>query len=126
MKYAISFVLILQLGLCKSGSFPIGDRIRDTKVYNINNVELTISNFGKIGQYGRSTGCWWPKGRVHNYIFGAGIWFGTLRGPYYFDTMITIWYGPHGAETEFAPAPLNTQFEIQCLAGYIDTITHRV
>ena len=31
------------------------------KVHDINQVEMSISNFGKFGQIDRGTaGCWWP------------------------------------------------------------------
>jgi len=67
-------------------------------------VELCISNYGKFGQdeTGNNAGCWWPAGTNHNYMYGAGIWFGTVdmsTG----DTLVTIGYGPHGGESEFAP-----------------------
>ncbi len=72
--------------------------------HNINNVELCVSNYGKFGQdeTGNNAGCWWPVGSGHSYIYGAGIWVGavdTVSG----DTLVTIGYGPHGGEVEFAP-----------------------
>jgi len=72
--------------------------------HDTNQVEMCISNYGKFGQdeTGNNAGCWWPQGSNHNYIYGAGIWFGTidsLTG----DTLVTIGYGPHGGEVEFAP-----------------------
>jgi hypothetical protein len=74
--------------------------IWDQKVHNVNNVELTISNFGMTGPG------YWPKGSGHNYLFGAGLWFGsvdTVSRYYKWDTLVTIGYGPHGGESEFAP-----------------------
>ena len=70
--------------------------------HDTNEVEMCISNIGKFGQAETGSGCWWPRGTNHTYIYGAGIWFGTidsLTG----DTLVTIGYGPHGGESEFAP-----------------------
>jgi hypothetical protein len=63
---------------------------------------MCISNIGKFGQdeTGNNAGCWWPIGTDHNYIYGAGIWFGTIDTG---DSLVTIGYGPHGGECEFAP-----------------------
>jgi hypothetical protein len=42
------------------------------KVHNINQVELSISNFGKFGQtQGGGAGLWWPKGG--EYELGPGL-----------------------------------------------------
>jgi hypothetical protein len=71
--------------------------------HNVNQVEMCVSNYGKFGQdeTGNNAGCWWPIGTAHNYIYGAGSWFGTIdvNG----DTLVTIGYGPHGGESEYAP-----------------------
>jgi hypothetical protein len=81
-------------------------RIHDIKVHTINNVEMCISNYGKVGQnVGGEPGCWWPTGSGQNYMYGAGIWFG-VRDPIgggMYDTLVTIGYGPHSSETEFVP-----------------------
>jgi hypothetical protein len=73
------------------------------KKHDINQVEMSISNYGKFGQTVSGTaGCWWPKGSGHNYIFGAGPWFGTIDQTTG-DTLVTIGYGPHGGEAEYGP-----------------------
>lgn len=78
-------------------------RPAEIKIHDINQVEMCVSNFGKFGQTQSQSGnCWWPKGSGNSYIFGAGVWFGTidsLTG----DTLVTICYGPHGAESEVVP-----------------------
>ena len=97
-KYIIG--LMGAMLLLASTRDPVGTtRIADIKIHDINNVELCVSNYGKIGQdvYGEP-GCWWPTGSGQNYIYGAGIWFGTIDGT---DTLVTIGYGPHGGETEY-------------------------
>jgi hypothetical protein len=71
--------------------------------HNINNIELCVSNFGKFGQdeTGNAAGMWWPVSSGHSYIYGAGIWFGTIDS--IGDTLVTIGYGPSGGQSEFVP-----------------------
>ena len=75
----------------------------EIKIHNINQVEMSISNFGKFGQTeATNAGCWWPRGSGENYIYGAGPWFGTIDS-LTSDTLVTIGYGPYGAESEYTP-----------------------
>jgi hypothetical protein len=75
--------------------------------HDTNNIRMVISNFGTFGQNetGNTGGLWWRYsgyGISDCYIYGAGIWFGTvdsLTG----DTLVTIGYGPSGGQFEFAP-----------------------
>ena len=76
-------------------------RVMDSKWHNINEVELQITNYGRIAD------CIWPKGSNEHYIYGAGIWFGEVDSLTH-DTLVTVGYGPHGGESEFAPG-LHTQ-----------------
>ena len=104
-KYMIG--LMAALLLLASTRNPVStNRIHEIKVHDINNVEMCISNYGKVGQdITGEAGCWWPTGSGQNYIYGAGIWFG-VRDPIgggLYDTLVTIGYGPHGGETEFVP-----------------------
>jgi hypothetical protein len=100
-------VVILSISTClaaNTGSYNPPSRAFQILRHDTNQVEMCISNFGKFGQdeTGNNSGCWWPKGANHNYIFGAGIWFGTvdsLTG----DTLVTIGYEPHGGACEFGP-----------------------
>lgn len=89
-------------------------------VHDTNQVQMSISNYGKFGQTGSgNVGCWWPKGSGHNYIFGAGFWFGTvdsITG----DTLVSIGYGPHGGETEFAPGLSGMDPSHPCAIIYIN------
>ena len=65
------------------------------KVHDINQVEMSVSNYGMFGKSEEGNdGCWWPKGSNHWYIEGAGAWFGTID-PATNDTLVTIGYGPH-------------------------------
>jgi len=75
--------------------------------HDINNLTMVISNFGTFGQHesGNTGGLWWLYSGywlIGAYIYGAGIWFGTidsLTG----DTLVTIGYGPSGGQFEFGP-----------------------
>lgn len=105
MKCSLKCVLmIVSITVClvARSNGDVGQcRVGDMKWHNINEVELQITNFGSIAD------CIWPKNSNHHYIFGAGIWFGTIDSLTN-DTLVTIGYGPHGGETEFAPG-LHTQ-----------------
>jgi hypothetical protein len=100
MKKLIPILLIAVFAFART-AVPAQPALRSAEilVHNINQVEMSVSNFGKFGQTENgAAGCWWPKGSGHNYIFGAGSWFGTIDGS---DTLVTIGYGPHGGETEY-------------------------
>jgi hypothetical protein len=99
-------ILMLANQLIARTNNQSSDRNRNFQIlrHNVNRVEMCISNYGKFGQdeTGNNPGCWWPRGCGYTYIYGAGIWFGTidsLTG----DTLVTIGYGPSGGESEFAP-----------------------
>ncbi len=96
-------VYMVALGLtAKTASDVPGTRAFQIIRHNVNNVELCVSNYGSFGRSEIGAGCWWPTGSGHGYIYGAGIWFGTIDSAS-FDTLVTIAYGPHGGECEFAP-----------------------
>ena len=102
------FALLLIAAVCAFAAkavykpAPIGREFQILR-HNINQVECCVSNYGKFGQdeTGNNAGCWWPVGSNQNYIYGAGSWFGTVdvNG----DSLVTIGYGPHGGESEYAP-----------------------
>jgi hypothetical protein len=102
MKRLIIVLCMVVLLMANSKTTGQSDREFQLKVHDINRVEMTISNFGKFGQSEVGSGCWWPKGSDQNYIWGAGIWFGTIDNVTG-DTLVTIGYGPHGGETEYTP-----------------------
>jgi hypothetical protein len=94
-----TFIALLGIVLCLSAATrsTIESTLgRDTKIHNINQVELQFTNYGQLGP------AWWPKGSGHMYIYGAGFWFGTID-PVTGDTLVTIGYGPHGGESECVP-----------------------
>jgi hypothetical protein len=103
MKHVIVWVILM--GLCSANTRTQLEQGRpaEIKIHDGNQVEMCVSNIGMFGhdvQYG--FGCWWPKGSGQNYIFGAGVWFGTIYSTNG-DTLVSIGYGPHGGETEFVP-----------------------
>lgn len=72
-----------------------------TLIHDANKVEMCITNYGTFGQnspYG--SGCWWPKGSGHNYIWGAGAWFGAIVNN---DTLVSVGYNPRWGSIEFVP-----------------------
>jgi len=89
-------------------------------VHDTNQVQMSISNYGTFGQSGSGgVGCFWPKGSGHNYIFGAGFWFGTIDQSSG-DTLVSIGYGPHGGESEFVPGLKNMDPDHPCAIIYIN------
>ncbi len=74
----------------------------DIRYNKIGQWEVAISNFGKFGQsFTGNAGAFWPRLSGHNYIFGAGIWIGSIAPDG--DTLVTIGYEPHGGVCEFTP-----------------------
>jgi|GEM_PF-949158 len=71
------------------------------KVHNANLVEMWISNYGQFAQtLNGEAGLIWPKGSGQTYVFGAGLWLGTidlLTG----DTLVTIGYLCTGGVSEY-------------------------
>ena len=114
-------VVVLSLALCLGISAVISpEPTREFQIvrHDTNQVEMCISNYGKFGQSETGAGCWWPIGLGNNYIYGAGIWFGTvdsLTG----DTLVTIGYGPHGGESEFTPGLSGWPPDHPCAIIYI-------
>ncbi len=103
-KVLIPILTIVVFALARPAVInPDAGREFQIKVHNVNQVEMCVSNFGKFGQReGEKAGLWWPKGSRHSYVFGAGPWFGTIDQTSG-DTLVSIGYGPSGAETEFVP-----------------------
>ncbi len=108
------YCLIIGMVVCLMAHTTTGTRSgRDFEVkrHNINNIELCISNYGQFGHDDITDDCglWWPKGSGNTYLFGAGIWFGTvdsITG----DTLVTIGYGPSGGEHEVVPGLFGQDF----------------
>jgi hypothetical protein len=88
-----------------------GSRIYDTKWLDINKWRCPFINDGRYG-YDASTGSGqaggsWPQPFENMYIFGAGLWFGSLKPnasiPDKVDTLVTFGYNPNSGGTEMTP-----------------------
>jgi hypothetical protein len=114
MKRAgLLFFIFIVCAFSNTAIPPQPKRDFEIKIHNGNQVEMCVSNYGKYGQAEDGWyGCWWPKGSGHNYIFGAGSWFGTIDHATG-DTLVTIGYGPHGGESEYTPGIAGMSFSAQ-------------
>jgi hypothetical protein len=88
-----------------------GKRIYDSQWLNINKWECPFYNDGKYGidvtiGTGQAGGAW-PQPYHNCYIFGAGLWFGSLKPnvsqPGKIDTLVTFGYNPNSGGTEMTP-----------------------
>ncbi len=88
---------------------PAGQRVYDMKWLNINRWLCPFYNDGRYGiditrGSGEAGGCW-PAPKLNAYIFGAGMWFGSLkpRSDGKVDTLVTFGYNPNSGGTEITP-----------------------
>lgn len=90
---------------------PGGSRIYDMKWLNINKWSCPFYNDGRYGidvTVGSGVaGGSWPQPYKNMYIFGAGLWFGSLKarndGSGKTDTLVTFGYNPNSGGTEMTP-----------------------
>ncbi|MFO7676144.1 MAG: hypothetical protein R6X12_07520 [bacterium] len=79
-------------------------RAYDLPWYQKNQWRMTISNYGTFGYGVSSPGGEWPAGSGDMYIYGAGIWFGSIRrGPTGRDTLASVGYNPNSGKSEMTP-----------------------
>jgi hypothetical protein len=90
---------------------PPAERIYDMQWLDINKWLCPFYNDGRYalditigtGEAGGS----WPQPYLNKYIFGAGLWFGTLKprvdDPERVDTLVTFGYNPNSGGTEMTP-----------------------
>ncbi len=88
---------------------PPGQRIYDMKWMNINKWLCPFYNDGRYaldvtigtGEAGAS----WPQPMSNKYIFGAGLWFGSIkpRDDGGEDTLVSFGYNPNSGGTEMTP-----------------------
>jgi hypothetical protein len=97
---------------------PPGHRIYDYKRLNINRWACPFYNDGRyaidtIGT-GQAGGAW-PQPLHNCYIFGAGLWFGSIRqradDPSIEDTLVTFGYNPNSGGTEMSPVTVEKAAE---------------
>jgi hypothetical protein len=112
-------LVVLLLAACFLGSAlaatatpaPGGSRKYDMQWLNINKWKCPFYNDGKYGidiTVGSGTaGGSWPQPLKNCYIFGAGLWFGSLKpragDPTKVDTLVTFGYNPNSGGTEMTP-----------------------
>jgi hypothetical protein len=101
-RYLLLSIIFACLSAETQGADP--SRLFQVVRHNINQVEICVSNFGTFGQdeTGNNSGCWWPIGTSDTYIYGAGLWFGTIDSMTG-DTLVSIGYFPYTGASEFAP-----------------------
>lgn len=88
---------------------PAGRRVYDMKWLNINKWLCPFYNDGRYGidvtiGTGEAGGSW-PQPFKNKYIFGAGLWFGSLkpRADGKADTLVTFGYNPNSGGSEMTP-----------------------
>ncbi|MBM3312967.1 hypothetical protein FJY70_00055 [candidate division WOR-3 bacterium] len=90
---------------------PAGQRVYDMEWLNINKWRCPFHNDGRYG-YDPTTGSGhaggsWPQPLKNFYIFGAGLWFGSIKvradNPEKEDTLVTFGYNPNSGGTEMSP-----------------------
>lgn len=107
MPWIVAFSLLVATGAAfgRTASSPWRPpRAFDYRSYLKNQWRLPVTNYGTFG-YGVSEGGGeWPAGSGDVYIYGAGIWIGSLKktdtGR---DTLVTIGYNPNSGKSEMSP-----------------------
>jgi hypothetical protein len=98
---------------------PAGQRVYDIQWLNINKWKCPFHNDGKYG-YDPSSGTGvaggaWPQPLHNCYIFGAGLWFGSIRAraedPSKADTLVTFGYNPNSGGSEMSPVTVENSAE---------------
>ena len=96
---------------------PAGKRLYDMEWLNINRWLCPFHNDGRYG-YDPTTGSGsaggsWPQPFKNCYIFGAGLWFGSIRvdtaDPTREDTLVTFGYNPNSGGSEMSPVTVEHQ-----------------
>ncbi|MEO0215777.1 MAG: T9SS type A sorting domain-containing protein [candidate division WOR-3 bacterium] len=102
-KHFIIMCMLFSLAVAKVLENP-AQRGFEIKLHNVNQVEMCISNYGKFAQTAAGVaGLIWPKNTGQTYVFGAGLWFGTIDSLTK-DTLVTIGYiCTGGGASEYCP-----------------------
>jgi hypothetical protein len=97
-------------GLARTATTPPpAQRVYDMEWLNINRWRCPFHNDGRYGydptRGNGEAGGSWPQPRLNYYIFGAGLWFGSLkpRGEDQVDTLVTFGYNPNSGGSEMSP-----------------------
>ena len=98
---------------------PAGQRVYNSQWLNINKWKCPFYNDGRYGldiTVGTGVaGGSWPQPLHNCYIFGAGLWFGSIRvrasDPSIEDTLVTFGYNPNSGGTEISPVTVENVAE---------------
>lgn len=87
----------------------------DLQQNTVSNMQFYTTNYGIFGLNVARTegGGYWPRGSRNQYIFGGGIWFGTVKERLVNDTitarrMVSVSYNPNNARSWLVPGLLDT------------------
>ncbi len=81
----------------------------DNQPNTVSNIQFFTSNYGIFGQNVAQGvgGGYWPRGSVNQYIFGGGIWFGTIKplasSPGDYGKFVVVSYDPSAGESWLTP-----------------------
>lgn len=76
----------------------------DIKPYIKNQWRIMVSNYGTFGYNpDRSGGGEWPVGSGDMYLYGAGLWIGTVKRVPAPDTLVSVGYNPNSGKSEMTP-----------------------
>ena len=114
LRVAILALALLVVGVAVARTAtpaPGGTRIYDSKWMSINKWLCPFYNDGRYGidvSVGSGVaGGSWPQPFKNCYIFGSGVWFGSLKpnasNPAKTDTLVTFGYNPNSGGTEMTP-----------------------
>ncbi|UCE06650.1 MAG: hypothetical protein JSW07_01005 [bacterium] len=78
------------------------DNMFDLRYHDVGQLYLPITNYGIHGNEisTGSAGGIWPKGSGQAYIFGAGIWIGSIKDG---NKLVAVGYNPNSGQSELVP-----------------------
>jgi hypothetical protein len=109
-KTVTLLVMVLLAGIAATASARTAgrpyrpSRKLDIVPYVKNQWRIMVSNYGTIGYNpDRSGGGEWPVGSGDMYLYGAGIWIGTVKRVPAADTLVSVGYNPNSGRSEMTP-----------------------
>ncbi|OQX95070.1 hypothetical protein B6I21_07360 [candidate division KSB1 bacterium 4572_119] len=81
-------------------TFP--DNMFDLRYQDVGQLYLPITNYGIHGHEVTTgtAGTIWPKGSGQAYIFGGGIWIGSIKNG---NKLVSVGYNPNSGQSELVP-----------------------
>ncbi|HTW92869.1 MAG TPA: hypothetical protein VMH22_14350 [bacterium] len=113
LAFALLATLAVPLALARTATpLPPGHRVYSPQTWlNISRWKCPFYNDGKYGidntiSTGQAGGSW-PQPLHNCYLFGAGLWFGSIKvdsaNPDKLDTLVSFGYNPNSGGTEMSP-----------------------